>query len=76
MRSRHRLLLSNASLQHMTQPPAKKLLPNWAVAGLLGGFVVGTYLYSIRAVGDDSAEARFTSVDAYKYNQKIRMVQP
>lgn len=35
-----------------------KILPNWALAGLLGGFVAGTYFYSIRSVGDDSAEVR------------------
>jgi hypothetical protein len=34
------------------EPPAStKLLPNWAVAGILGTFVVGTYYYSMRAVG-------------------------
>ena len=40
--------------------PTKKVLPNWALAGLLGGFVVGTYIYSIRAVGDDSAQVLFS----------------
>lgn len=37
--------------------PTRKILPNWALAGILGGFVIGTYVYSIRAVGDDSAQA-------------------
>ena len=36
--------------------PTTKLLPNWALAGLLGAFVGGTYYYSLRAVGDDSGQ--------------------
>lgn len=40
----------------MTTVPSKRPLPNWALGALLGGLVVGTYVYSIRAVGDDSAE--------------------
>ena len=40
----------------MVLPPTTKILPNWALAGVLGGFVAGTYWYSIRAVGDDSAQ--------------------
>lgn len=31
-------------------------LPNWAVATILAGFVGGTYLYSMRAVGSDDLE--------------------
>ena len=34
-------------------PQPKKLMPNWALAGLLTGFVAATYLYSMRAVGGD-----------------------
>ena len=40
----------------MALTPTRKLLPNWALAGLLGAFVGGTYWYSLRAVGDDSAQ--------------------
>lgn len=40
----------------MVPGPAKKLLPNWALGALLGSLVAGTYVYSIKAVGDDSAE--------------------
>lgn len=31
-------------------------LPNWAVAGILAGFVGGTYWFSMRAVGSDDLE--------------------
>ena len=34
----------------------KSLLPNWAVAGVLAGFVAATYLYSIRAVASDNLD--------------------
>lgn len=36
------------------KPPSEevvRLLPNWAIAALLGGFAAGTYYYSMRAVG-------------------------
>ena len=36
--------------------PRKKVLPNWAVAAVLTSFVAGTYFYSMKAVGDDSAQ--------------------
>ena len=38
-------------------PMPKSYLPNWALAGLLGIFVVGTYLYTIRAVGSEDVAA-------------------
>ena len=34
-------------------PQPKKLMPNWALAGLLTSFVAGTYFYSMRAVGSE-----------------------
>jgi hypothetical protein len=36
------------------KPPSEevvRLLPNWAIASLLGVFVAGTYYYSMRSVG-------------------------
>lgn len=36
------------------KPPSEevvKVLPNWAIAVLLGGFAAGTYYYSMRSVG-------------------------
>ena len=45
----------SCSMPQIMQETAKRILPNWAIAGILGGFVIGTYVYSIKAVGDDSA---------------------
>ena len=47
-------------MPQIMQETAKRILPNWAIAGILGGFVIGTYVYSIKAVGDDSALVRST----------------
>ena len=35
----------------------KSYLPNWALAGLLGVFVGGTYFYTIRSVGSEDVAA-------------------
>lgn len=35
-------------------PMPKKYLPNWALAGALGGFVVGTYMYTMQRVAGGS----------------------
>ena len=35
----------------------RKLMPNWALAGLLTAFVGGTYLYSMHAVGTEDLAA-------------------
>ena len=40
----------------MALEPTTKILPNWALAGVLAALVGGTYFYSIKAVGDDSAQ--------------------
>lgn len=40
----------------MVAKTGTKLIPNWALGALLGGLVAGTYIFSIKAVGDDSAE--------------------
>lgn len=53
---------------HMTPTATKKFLPNWALGALLGGLVVGTYIYSIKAVGDDSAEVVPTLCYMFKLN--------
>ena len=37
----------------MALAPRKVYLPNWAIGGLLLGFVAGTYVYTMRAVGTD-----------------------
>lgn len=37
-------------------PMPVKLLPNWAMAGLLGSFVVGTYMWTMRSVAKDGME--------------------
>jgi len=42
--------------KYMALAPTKKLLPNWALAGVLSTLVGASYFYSIRAVGDDSAQ--------------------
>jgi hypothetical protein len=42
----------------------KVILPNWAVAACLTGFVAGTYLYSIRAVGSDDLEQELARENA------------
>jgi hypothetical protein len=34
-----------------------KVLPNWALAGVLAAFVGGTYFYSMHAVGTDDLRA-------------------
>lgn len=37
-------------------PMPKKYLPNWALAAVLGGFVGGTYWYTMHAVGKDDLQ--------------------
>ena len=37
----------------MSLPMPRKILPNWAVAGLLTAFVGATYYSSMHAVGSD-----------------------
>jgi hypothetical protein len=41
---------------HMPLVKPRTYLPNWALAAILAGFVGGTYLYSMRAVGSDDLE--------------------
>ena len=38
----------------------RTILPNWAVATCLAGFVGATYLYSIRAVATDNLDKEIT----------------
>jgi hypothetical protein len=38
----------------------KVYLPNWAIGGLLLGFVAGTYVYTMRAVGTDDLGTELT----------------
>jgi hypothetical protein len=53
---RHTKARSDAVMQrNMTQPV--KLLPNWALAGLLSGFIAGSYYYTLRRVGNSDLEA-------------------
>lgn len=42
----------------LAQP--KVYLPNWAIGGLLLGFVAGTYVYTMRAVGTDDLNVELT----------------
>ena len=42
-----------APVRNLSLPMPKKILPNWAVAGVLTAFVGATYYSSMHAVGSD-----------------------
>lgn len=42
-----------APVRNLSWPMPKKILPNWAVAGILTAFVGATYYSSMHAVGSD-----------------------
>ena len=54
----------------MALEPTTKILPNWALAGVLATLVGATYFYSIKAVGDDSAQV----MDWQYYTTRARLI--
>lgn len=51
-------------------PQPKSYLPNWALAGLLGVFVGGTYFYTIRSVGSEDVAAELERESARQAAQE------
>ena len=57
----------------MALEPTTKILPNWALAGVLATLVGATYFYSIKAVGAASAQVMDL---AARYQQNVWYLYP